>query len=230
MQRECIDFVETFASLAKCQSIRCLIAIAAYYGLKLEQMDVVTAFLNPDVEEEIYIQFRQGLEVPEEFKKRAPALRLLKGLYVLKQAPRLWNDAVHATLHRLNLTHCNSPCLYVRKEKSEFVIIALYVDDLILTSNSSALLSKVKIALKENYKMTDLGELSWCLGIQVAQCQDSVQLTQRSHILKMLERFGMQDCKPCKTSSGVHFKKDCLSAGKLYLRKTLKDIRVSLDL
>ena len=130
MQREGIDFVETFAPVAKFQSIRCLIAIAAYYGLKLEQMDVVTAFLNPDVEEEIYIQFPQGLEVPEEFKRGAPALRLLKGLYGLKQAPRLWNDAVNATLHRLNFTRCNSdPCLYVRKEKSKFVVIALYVDD-----------------------------------------------------------------------------------------------------
>jgi hypothetical protein len=56
-------------------------------------MDVVTVFLNPDVEEQIYIQFPQGLEVPEEFKKEAPALRVLKGLYGLKQAPRLWNYA-----------------------------------------------------------------------------------------------------------------------------------------
>jgi hypothetical protein len=150
--------------VAKFQSIRCLIAIAAYYGLKLEQMDVLTAFLNPDVEEEIYTQFPQGLEVPEEFKKGAPALRLLKGLYGLKQAPRLWNDAVNATLHRLNFTRCNSdPCLYVRKEKSGFVIIALYVDDLILTSKSSDLLSKVKVALKENYKMTGLGALVYRL-------------------------------------------------------------------
>ena len=156
-----------------------------------------------DDKECICIQFAQGLEVPEEFKKGAPALRLLKGLYGLQQAPRLWNDAVNATLH------------YVRKEKSEFVIIALYVDDLILTSNSSDLLSKVKVALKENYKMTDLGELSWCLGIQVAQCQGSVRLTQRTYILKMLERFGMQDCKPCKTPAAAHFKKDCLSAGEI---------------
>jgi len=94
MQREGIDFVETFAPVAKFQSIRCLIAIAAYYGLKLEQMDVVTAFLDPDLEEEMYIQ--------------APALRLLKGLYGLKQAPRLWNDAVNATLHRLNFSRCKS--------------------------------------------------------------------------------------------------------------------------
>jgi hypothetical protein len=78
IQRQGIDFVETLAPLAKFQSIRCLIAIVAYYGLKLEQMDVVTTVLNPDVEEEIYTQFPQDLEVPEEFKKGAPALRLLK--------------------------------------------------------------------------------------------------------------------------------------------------------
>jgi len=161
VQRAGIDFVEISTPVAKFQSIRCLIAIAAYCGLRLEQMDVVSAFLNPDVEEKLYIQFSQGLEVPEEFNRGAPALRLLKGLYLLKQAPRLWNDAINATLHRLNLSRCNSePCLYVRKEKSEFVIIALYVDDLILTSNSSDLFSKVRAAFKENYETTDLDELS----------------------------------------------------------------------
>jgi hypothetical protein len=93
-------------------------ATVAYYGLKLEQMDVVTAFLNLDFEKEIYIQFPQGLEVPEEFEKQAPTLRLLKGIHGLKEAPRLCTDAVNATLHRLKFTRCNSdPCLHVRKEK-----------------------------------------------------------------------------------------------------------------
>ena len=153
-------------------------------------------------------------------------------MWWLHQAPRLWNDAVHATLHRLHCSRCNSdPCLYVRKETGEFVILAVYVDDLIVTSNSSDLLSKVKVALQENYKMTDLGELSWCLGIQVAQCQDSVRLSRRTSILKMLERFGMRDCKPCKTPAAVHFQKDIIAfqQEKVYVRRTLKDIRASLD-
>jgi len=60
--------------------------------------------------------------------------------------------------------------------------------------------------------MTDLGELSWCLGIQVAQRPDSVRLTRKTYILKILERLGMQDCKPCKTPAAAHFKKDYLSA------------------
>ena len=97
-----------------------MIAIAAYYGSNLVQVDAVTAFLYADVEEEIYIQVPQALEIHGEFKKGAPALRLVKRLYGLKRAPRLGNDVVNVTLHHLNLTRFNSdPCLYVRKEKSQ---------------------------------------------------------------------------------------------------------------
>jgi len=156
-----LDFVKTFATLARFQSIRCLLVIAAYYGLKREQMDVVTTFLNPHVEEEIFIQGPQGLEVREEFKKRAPALLLLKGLFDLQQAPRLWNDAVNATV----------PWFWplcLRKERKKRVrdhrSLCWWSHPDIL----SDLLFKVKGALKENWRITDLGELSWCLGIQVA--------------------------------------------------------------
>jgi hypothetical protein len=80
-----------------------------------------------------------------------------------------------------------------KERKRAFLIIALYVDDLILTSQPSYLLSKVKVALKEDYNMSDLVELYWCLGMQVAQYRDSVRLSQRTAIIKMLERSGMQD-------------------------------------
>ena len=98
-------------------------------------MDVVTAFLSPDVEEKIYIQVPEDVELRDEFKTASPALRLLTQLYGVKQAPKLWHDAVHATLHRLNFTRCDSdPCLHVWKT-SEFVIISPNVDDVIITSN-----------------------------------------------------------------------------------------------
>ena len=121
------------------------------HGLNPEDMNVVTAFLNPDVEEEIYIQVPQGLQVPEKFNKGTPAPRLLKGLHGLKQAPGLWKDTDNTTLHRINWARC------------DVVIIALYVHDLILTCISSDLPCKVKAALKENYQMTDLGALEYRL-------------------------------------------------------------------
>jgi len=87
---------------------------------------VLTAFFNPDIQEKSTFRFSQGLKVQKEFKKEAYALRLVKELYSLKQAPRLWNDAVNATLHRLNFPDSNSDhCLYVKQEKREFLIITL---------------------------------------------------------------------------------------------------------
>jgi hypothetical protein len=84
MQRRVIDFIETFVPLAQFQSIRSLIAIAAYYGLKLEQINIGHCTVHPVVVEDMYIQVPQGLEVPDELKKEAPALRLLKALETVK--------------------------------------------------------------------------------------------------------------------------------------------------
>jgi len=100
--KEGIDFGETFATSCKVSINQMFDCDCCLLRFKAEKMDVETAFLNPDVKKEIYIQVPQGLEVSEKFKKGAPALRFLKGLYGLKQAPRLWINAVNATLHRLN--------------------------------------------------------------------------------------------------------------------------------
>jgi len=142
MQRADIDCYETFAPVAKFSSIRLVIAIAAILELQLEQMNVVIAFLNPDVKEEIYIQVQEGMEFPKVFlhlnDRRRILLRLLKGLYGPQHYPKLWNDSVNATLTKLNCTRCDAdPGLFVRREGKEFVIFTLYVDDLILASKVS---------------------------------------------------------------------------------------------
>jgi hypothetical protein len=75
-----------------------------------------------------------------------------------------------------------------------FAIIAIYVDDVILTSNSNELLELIKQKLVANYKMTDLSDLSWCVGIQVTQGKDAVLLSESTYVTKLLEKFGMQAC------------------------------------
>ena len=92
MQREDMDFIETLAAVTHFQSITCLIPFAAYYGLKLEQMDEVTHFLNSDGQGKMYIEVLRGLEIPYEFKEGTLALRVLKGLHSVTQTRRLWND------------------------------------------------------------------------------------------------------------------------------------------
>jgi len=117
----------------------------------------------------------------------------------LKQAPRLWNEAVYRTLQRLKFTRCKSdPCLYVRVDQDvkgtvSFAIIA----NLRIRSHSNLKFRRAtgidQQELMTNYKMTDLGDLSWCLGIQVTQGKDDVLLSQSTYVTKLLERFGMQD-------------------------------------
>ena len=125
-------------------------------------MDVITAFLNPEVKKGIWVQFPEELGVPKRLKKNKDtqiALRLKKGLYGLKSPKRSYSAASE-------VYWCKSdPCLHVRLEQDgksilSFEIIATYVDDLILTSNSSDLLELIEQELMANYKMTDLGDLS----------------------------------------------------------------------
>jgi hypothetical protein len=115
------------------------------------------------------LKFPEAMTAPMHLQKNKDSqlpLRRKKGLYGLKQAPRLWNEAVGRTLQRLKLSRCKSdPCLYVRVEQDVkgTVSFAIYVDDLILTSNSDELLELIKQELMVDYKMKDLGNLSWCL-------------------------------------------------------------------
>jgi len=108
IQRAGIDYYETFAAVAKGYSFQVLIEIAAILGLQLEQMNVVTVFLNRDVKEEIYIQVPEGMELPQEFLH----------LTGLKQATKLWNDSVYAGLKKPKFTRCDAdPCLHMRRER-----------------------------------------------------------------------------------------------------------------
>ena len=139
----------------------------------------------------------------------------------MKQAPMLSIGAVNRTSQRVKVTRCKSDrCLYVRLEQDgrgnfSFPIIAIYVDDFILTLNSSNLLELMKQELMVNYNMTDLGDLSWCLGIQVTEGDDAVLLYQSAYVTRLVEILGMHDCKAIKTLTAVNFKKELHVAGNL---------------
>ena len=129
-QTEGIDFNETFAPVAKFASIRALLALAAIYDLEIHQMDVKTAFLNGDLEEEIYMVQPEGFVVSG---KEQLVCKLNKSLYGLKQASRAWYQKMDQALldvkfHRLQA----DSCVYVFRRDSLVIFVALYVDDLLL--------------------------------------------------------------------------------------------------
>ena len=163
MQREGIDYNETFAPVANLESIRIICALAARYDLELDQMDVSTAYLNGELLEELYLLPPKGVSII-----KGHCWRLKKSLYGLKQAGRTWNRTLDKKLIELNFTRLNAEtCLYVCREGSDICFLVVYVDDLLLAASSSRFMSKVKEKLSHTFRMRDLGAASYILGIKV---------------------------------------------------------------
>jgi hypothetical protein len=205
-QQEGIDFDETFAPVVKFSAIRVLLALAAYYDLEIHQMDVKTAFLNGDLDVEIYMRQPDGFVVPG---KEELVCRLHKSIYGLKQAGRAWYHKIHQTLLDLGFTALRADtCVYVQRLAAVVVITALYVDDLLLFSNSQERLEALKRDLSSRFKMTDLGEAHYVLGIQIERDRStrSLSLSQREYVRKMLDRASLTDCRPVATPLEVSVK------------------------
>ena len=144
----CVDYHETFAPVVKLSTVRTILALVAYNDLDCDQMDVVTAFLHGDLDEDIY------MEVPPGFKSEklsGKVCKLLKSLYGLKQAPRQWYAKIHTYLLSLSLKSSrNDPCLYVRHKGSSLTVVALYVDDLLIAGSDRSEIDQLKGELKSD--------------------------------------------------------------------------------
>jgi hypothetical protein len=204
-----VDFEETYSPVAHFNSIRLFIAIAVWMKMEVEQMDVNTAFLNGDLEEEIYMKQPPGFEVKG---KESFVCKLQKSLYGLKQSPRQWNRVMDKFLNQNGFKNCAADtCIYIKKDGKDVTMISLYVDDLLIGSTSSKMMQDTKQLLNKRFEMKDLERLKFCLGIEfVWDKNGSCHLRQRQYILDILKRFNMEDCKPVATpmQAGVKLTKD----------------------
>lgn len=206
-QIEGLDYSETYARVVSLTTIRTILGLSACWDFELEQMDVVSAFLNGDLEEEIY------MEIPEGFRNdqnKTEVCKLRKSLYGLKQSPRQWYAKMHDFLTNDLGFKCsqNDPCLYVQKEDGNLVIIGLYVDDLLIAGSNKTTVSEIKNQLKNKFEMKDLGPAATMLGIEINRHRPSRELFmhQQSYANAILERFGMVKSNPVSTPMD----KDCL--------------------
>ena len=215
-QKEGIDYTETFAPVAKFSTIRALLSITAYYDLELHQMDVKTAFLNGDLDHEIYMEQPEGFIAPNQ---QHLVCKLHKAIYGLKQAGRSWNIKIDDTLRRLGFAALiTDSCVYVYSSGRVVVYIALYVDDLLLVSNSLPALTRLKADLAQQFSMKDLGEAQYVLGIQIERNRSArtLSISQAEYVRNVLDRFGMTDCKSVRTPLEISrklTKEDCPPAG-----------------
>ena len=213
-QQKGIDYDETFAPTSRASTVRSLVAVAAYHGWKVHQMDIKTAFLNGDLQEEVYVDQPSGFIQQGQEKK---VCRLRKALYGLKQAPRAWYEKIHAYL--LGQGFQMSPTestLYIKQKEGFLIMITLYVDDMLVTGNDADQIEAFKIALRETFEMFDLGLLHYYLGIQFVQAEEGIYMYQTKYLHKILDRFGMQNCKPISTPVETGLKLSMYDAGESF--------------
>ena len=203
-QREGVDYNEVFAPVANLESIRIICALAAKYDLELDQLDVSTAYLNGELEEELYM-------MPPDCVQIAPGYcwRLKRSLYGLKQAGRTWNRTLDKKLRELQFTWLSSEtCLYVYKEGKNLCFLVVYVDDLLLAGSSRQFMDQIKNKRRNTYKMRDLGSASLVLGLNIKRDRKhrTITLSQRKYIDSVLERCGMAECNPVFTPMATNAK------------------------
>ena len=197
-QRPGFDYLETYASTLRWSTLRTILAIAAIDGLHLHSVDISHAFLNGEIDTEVYM--RQ----PEGFKQGGPdkVCRLNKSLYGLKQSPRLWSEKLTSVLEQLGFKRLESdPCVYLYVRGNIKVIVPVFVDDITLVSKDSGTLDHFVVELQYHLKLRDLGPTDYLLGIGIRRNLNSHQLwiNSKQYILRKLEEFGMTDCKPVGT-------------------------------
>src|SRR5579859_419301 len=177
--------------VAKLVSIRVLFAIAASLDLEIHQMDVVSAFLGSKLDEKIYMEF------PDGFKNGDKVGLLGKSIYGLKQSARYFNRRFHDHLLHLGFAQTIAdPCVYVNVDTG--IIIAIWVDDILLFGASIDTINAVKKALAEKFNMKDVGELTFFLGIQVNRdrADKTITIRQDGYVNMILKKFQMLDAKP----------------------------------
>nr|AAS01944.1 putative retrotransposon protein [Oryza sativa Japonica Group]ABF97221.1 retrotransposon protein, putative, Ty1-copia subclass [Oryza sativa Japonica Group] len=182
-QKEGEDFFDTYSPVARLTTIR---------------MDVKTAFLNGELEEEIYMDQPDGYVLEGQ---EGMVCKLLKSLYGLKQAPKQWHEKFDTTLTSAGfVVNEADKCVYYRYGGGEGVILCLYVDDILIFGTSLNVIEEVKDYLSKSFEMKDLGEADVILNIKLQRGDEGgITLVQSHYVDKVLSRFGYSDCKPAPT-------------------------------
>ncbi|RVW14716.1 Retrovirus-related Pol polyprotein from transposon RE1 [Vitis vinifera] len=175
-----------------------LLSLAVNQDWCLQQLDIKNAFLNGDLEEEVYMEIPPGFE---ESMAKNQVCKLQKSLYGLKQSPRAWFDRFTKAVLKLGYKQGQADhTLFVKKSHAgQMAILIVYVDDIILSGNDMEELQNLKKYLSEEFEVKDLGNLKYFLGMEVARSRKGIVVSQRKYILDLLKETGMLGCKPIDT-------------------------------
>ncbi|KAM1770681.1 hypothetical protein ACFX11_045589 [Malus domestica] len=201
-----VDYKETFAPVAKMNSVRVILSIAVNKGWSMYQMDVNNAFLHGDLKEEVYMRLPPGHPQSQE-----PDLvcKLHKSIYGLKQSPRAWYSKLSSVLLSVGFKMSNADSsLFVRTGDVSKLVVLIYVGDLIIASDNVAEISTLKQSLQQIFAIKDIGVLKYFLGIEMAYSHKGLFLNQRKYVMDLLKDANMSDAKPALTPLDSKLKLD----------------------
>jgi hypothetical protein len=190
-QQHEVDYDEVFAPVARPTSFRILLTIAGCQGMEVKQFDVKTAFLNGHLEQEIYMKPPQGFESTDK------VMKLRKSLYGLKQAARVWNQAISKCLIDLKFVQSKQDnCLYINNSNEEVCYLIIHVDDMLMVSKDSDLINRLASQISKIFELKSLGDAKQFIGINIdRQSTGNFAINQSTYIDKIAESFDLQDSK-----------------------------------
>jgi hypothetical protein len=190
-----LDYTETFSPVAKLNSIRIIISLAANLDWPLHQLDVKNAFLHGDLNETVYMAQPPGFESKGEY-----VCHLKKSIYGLKQSPRAWFDKFSKAVVSHGMTRSQADhSVFFKKTKTGIVILVVYVDDIIITGSDKEGIQILINHLSSSFLTKYLGKLRYFLGIEVARSKAGISLSQRKYTLDILQDTGYLGSKPVAT-------------------------------
>lgn len=196
-QNDQSELGDIYAPVAKLGTVRILLAVATHLNLPIYQMDVQSAFLYGDIEEEVYMSKPEGVG-----GDGATVYRLNKSLYGLKKSPKYWNEKFNRVMEQDGFERSKHDCcLFMKNSIKSKLYVLMYVDDLLIVGSDEREIRKVKLNLKNNFKMKDLGEASNYLGINISQDrkEGTLKLNQTQFLKSVLVKYGMENCRSVAT-------------------------------
>jgi hypothetical protein len=193
-----LDYFDTYSPVAKLTTVRLVIALSSIHNWHLHQLDVSTAFLHGDLQEDVYMVIPPGVKST----KPNQVCKLTKSLYGLKQASRKWYEKLTSVLYDQHYTQATSDhSLFVKKTPTSFTILLVYVDDILLAGNSLTEFDHIKSILDSLFTIKDLGLLKYLLGIEVAHSKLGISLCQPKYCLDLHDDTDCLGSKPLSTLS-----------------------------
>lgn len=194
-QTQGIDYTETFSPVVRYDTMRLLLWLAVEDNLEMSQFDCKTAFLNGKLEETIFLVQPEGYD-----DGSGRICKLNRSLYGLKQAPRCWNLRLSQFLSTIGFNSSPlDPCVFVKRETEQFIIIAVYVDNGLILAHRKENITELLCELQSEFEITICDEVNQFLGFQIERLDNgNIRIHQTNYVLKTLEMFNMDDCRSSK--------------------------------